>query len=98
MRSLFNTKTTKIFLKRKMQTHYLNIGHMIMRLIWKKERNPHLDPSITCRRMNFRCFEITSTKILKKGSFDTSSLQLVLQSYLLRKRMDLYACVLITVD
>jgi hypothetical protein len=37
-------------------------------------------------------------KILIGGSFDTLSLQPVLQSFLLRKKMDLYACVLITVD
>jgi hypothetical protein len=37
-------------------------------------------------------------KILKKGSFNIPSLQLLLQSYLLRKKMDFYACVLITMD
>ncbi len=40
MRSLFNTKITKMFFKRKMQTHYLNINHMIMWLIWRKEHTP----------------------------------------------------------
>jgi len=37
MKSLFNIRTTKMFLKRKMKTHYLNISHMIVWLIWKKE-------------------------------------------------------------
>ncbi len=90
--------TTKMFLKRKMKTHYLSIGHMIVQLIWRKEHSPHLDPSITCRKTNYRHFENTSMKIFKKGSFDTPSFQLMFQSYLLRKRMDLYACVLITMD
>jgi hypothetical protein len=98
MKSLFSTKTTKIFLKRKMQTHYLNIGCMIERLIWRKECNPCLDPFITCHRTNFWHFENTSMKILKRGSFNIPSFQMVLQSYLLRKNMDLYARVSITVD
>ncbi len=58
----------------------------------------YLDPSIICHKTNFRRFENMSTKISKKGSFDIPSLQLVFQSYLSRRRMDLYACVLITVD
>ncbi len=74
MRSIFRTKITKMFLKRKMQTHYLNIGHMIVRLIWRKERNPHLDPSITCHMTNFQHFENTSMKILRKGSFNIPNL------------------------
>jgi hypothetical protein len=86
IKSLFNTKTTKMFLKRKMQTNYLNIGHMIVQLIWRKVHSPHLDPSIICYETNFQRFENTSTKILKRGSFDIQSLQLVLQSYLLRKK------------
>jgi hypothetical protein len=57
MRFLLNTKTTKMFLKRKMQTHYLNISHMIVQLIWRKECNLRLDPSITCHNMNSRHFE-----------------------------------------
>jgi hypothetical protein len=43
----------KDIFERKMQTHYLNIGHMIVRLTWKKEHNPYLNPFITCCRMNF---------------------------------------------
>ncbi len=43
---------------------------MIVRLIWRKERNPHLDPSITCHMTNFQHFENTSMKILRKGSFN----------------------------
>jgi hypothetical protein len=81
-----------------MKTRYLNIGHMIVQLIWRKEHSLHLDPSITCCKTNYWHFENTSMKILRKGSFDTPSFQLVFQSYLLRKRMDLYACVLITMD
>ncbi len=52
MRSLFNTKTTKMFLKRKMQTHYLNNGHMIVQLIWKNECNLCLDLFIICHKTN----------------------------------------------
>jgi hypothetical protein len=48
-----------MFLQRKMQTHYLNIDHMIVQLIWRKERSPRLDPSINYCRMNFQCFENT---------------------------------------
>ncbi len=59
MRSLINTKIIKMFLQRKMQTHYLNIDHMIVQLIWRKERSPRLDPSINYCRMNFQCFENT---------------------------------------
>jgi hypothetical protein len=98
IRCLFSTKTTKMFLKRKMQTHYLNIGHMIVWLIWRKEHNPHLDPFITCHKTNSWHFKNTSMKILKNGSFGTPNFQLVLQSCLLTKRVDFYACVLINVD
>ncbi len=98
MRSLFSTKITKMFFKRKMKTHYLNVGHTIVQLISRKEHNPPLDPSIICRMMNSWHFENTSTKILKRGSFNTPNFQMVLQSYLLRKMMDFYACVSIIVD
>jgi len=37
-------------------------------------------------------------KILKSGSLDIPNLQLVLQSYLSRKKMDFYACVSIIMD
>lgn len=66
---------------------------MIVGLIWRKEHSPYWDPSITCRKMNFWCFKNTSMKILTKDSFNTLSLQLVFQSYLWRKRIDLYTCV-----
>jgi hypothetical protein len=79
MKSLISTKITKIFSKRKMSTHYLNIGHMIVWLIWKKERSPRFDPFITFHKTNFQHFENTSIKILKRGSPDILNFQPVLQ-------------------
>jgi len=75
MRSLFNTKTTKMVLK-KMLTCYLNTNHMIVWLTLEKALNPHLDPFTTYHEINVQRFENTLMKILEKDSFNISNFQL----------------------
>jgi hypothetical protein len=95
MKSLFSTKTTKMFLKRKMQTHYQPYDYVIN---LEEGMQPPFGPIYNLLQDDFQHLENTSMKILKRGSFDTPNLQLVLQSYFSRKMMDLYACVSIIVD
>jgi hypothetical protein len=77
MRYFFNTKTTKMVLK-KLLTCYLNVNHMIVWLTLEKAHNPHLDPSTTYHKINVQHFENMLMKILEKDSFNTSNFQLAL--------------------
>jgi hypothetical protein len=77
MKFLPRPKNSRMCLKRKMKTPYLNIDHMIALLILCNEHNLHLNPSTICHKMNLQWFANTSMKTLKNGSFDILSLQLV---------------------
>ncbi len=71
-----NAKTSRMCLRR-MQTPCPNIDHMITPLILKKKRNLHLDSSIIFHKTNLEFFMNISTRMLKRGSFNISNLQLV---------------------
>jgi hypothetical protein len=92
MKFLFNTKNSRMCLRREMQAPCPNINHMTAPLILWKERNLHLDPSIFCRKTNLQHLVNTSKKTSKKGSFNIQSLQLVPLSFLSKGRV-IFLCV-----
>ncbi len=71
----------------------MNIGHMIVWLIWKKERNPHLDPSITCCRTNFWFWKYIDENFMKGFIWHSKSPIGVLILFVKKKDASICMCV-----